>query len=228
MSSLIAEKIAAIGPTIPPHVRLIAVTKEVSVPAMREAYAAGIRDFGENHLQEAMAKQAQLQDLTDICWHFIGHLQANKAKKAIACFPWIHSVDSLKLAQRLNRLASEAIEAGTIKTPPQVCLQIKVLADPHKYGWSVGQLLADLPILDSLQWLQVRGLMSILPVGLSEAESLAAFCQVREIAAQIQQQNWSNLDLNQLSMGMSADYLLAIKAGATMIRLGRIIFGERQ
>ncbi len=228
MSSLIAEKIESIRQTIPADVRLIAITKQVPVEVMREAYAAGIRDFGENRLQEAIAKQEQLQDLSDICWHFIGHLQANKAKKAIACFRWIHSVDSLKLAQRLNRLADEAIKEGAIATPPQVCLQVKVLPDPDKYGWLVEQLYRDLPILDSLRSLQVRGLMTILPLGLSEAEILAAFGQVREIAAQIQQQSWSNLDMNELSMGMSADYLLAVKAGATMIRLGRILFGERK
>ena len=228
MSSLIAEKIESIRQKLPADVRLIAVTKQVSVEVMRTAYAVGIRDFGENRLQEAIAKQAQLQDLSDICWHFIGHLQANKAKKALECFPWIHSVDSLKLARRLNRLAGEAIEEGAIINLPQVCLQVKVLPDPHKYGWLVDRLFTDLPILDTLPSLQVKGLMTILPLGLSEAETLAAFSKVREIAAQIQQQNWSNLDIHELSMGMSADYLLALKAGATMIRLGRILFGERK
>ena len=221
MTGLIAQRINQIRQQIPANVRLIAVTKQVSVEAMREAYAAGIRDFGENRIQEALPKQEQLQDLPDICWHFIGHLQINKAKKAIEHFEWIHSVDSLKIAQRLDRLAAK------LPKQPQVCLQVKVLPDPNKYGWDISELLAALPELDRCNHLKIRGLMTILPLGLSESEMLAAFEATRSLAEKIKQQNWSNLSLEELSMGMSADYLLAVKAGATMIRLGRIIFGER-
>ena len=221
MTGLIARRINQIRQQIPANVRLIAVTKQVSVEAMREAYAAGIRDFGENRIQEALPKQEQLQDLPDICWHFIGHLQINKAKKAIEHFEWIHSVDSLKLAQRLDRLAAK------LPKQPQVCLQVKVLPDPNKYGWDISELLAALPELDRCNHLKIRGLMTILPLGLSESEMLAAFEATRSLAEKIKQQNWSNLSLEELSMGMSADYLLAVKAGTTMIRLGRIIFGER-
>ena len=221
MTGLIARRINQIRQQIPANVRLIAVTKQVSVEAMREAYAAGIRDFGENRIQEALPKQEQIQDLPDICWHFIGHLQINKAKKAIEHFEWIHSVDSLKIAQRLDRLAAK------LPKQPQVCLQVKVLPDPNKYGWDISELLAALPELDRCNHLKIRGLMTILPLGLSESEMLAAFEATRSLAEKIKQQNWSNLSLEELSMGMSADYLLAVKAGATMIRLGRIIFGER-
>ena len=221
MTGLIAQRINQIRQQIPANVRLIAVTKQVSVEAMREAYAVGIRDFGENRIQEALPKQEQLQDLPDICWHFIGHLQINKAKKAIEHFEWIHSVDSLKIAQRLDRLAAK------LPKQPQVCLQVKVLPDPNKYGWDVSELLAALPELDRCNHLKIRGLMTILPLGLSESEMLAAFEATRSLAEKIKQQNWSNLSLEELSMGMSADYLLAVKAGTTMIRLGRIIFGER-
>ncbi|MGK7918165.1 MAG: YggS family pyridoxal phosphate-dependent enzyme [Prochloraceae cyanobacterium] len=221
MTGLIAQRINQIRQQIPANVRLIAVTKQVSVEAMREAYAVGIRDFGENRIQEALPKQEQLQDLPDICWHFIGHLQINKAKKAIEHFEWIHSVDSLKLAQRLDRLAAK------LPKQPQVCLQVKVLPDPNKYGWDVSELLAALPELDRCNHLKIRGLMTILPLGLSESKMLAAFEATRSLAEKITQQDWSNLSLEELSMGMSADYLLAVKAGTTMIRLGRIIFGER-
>ncbi len=221
MTGLIARRINQIRQQIPANVRLIAVTKQVSVEAMREAYAAGIRDFGENRIQEALPKQEQIQDLPDICWHFIGHLQINKAKKAIEHFEWIHSVDSLKIAQRLDRLAAK------LPKQPQVCLQVKILPDPNKYGWDISELLAALPELDRCNHLKIRGLMTILPLGLSESEMLAAFEATRSLAEKIKQQNWSNLSLEELSMGMSADYLLAVKAGATMIRLGRIIFGER-
>jgi hypothetical protein len=221
MVGIIAQRINQIKEQIPAQVRLIAVTKQVSVETIRQAYAAGVRDFAENRLQEALTKQQQLQDLPDICWHFIGHLQTNKAKKALQHFQWIHSVDSLKLAQHLNRLA------GELSCQPQVCLQVKVLADPNKYGWQVSELLADLNQLNLCQNLNIQGLMTILPLGLSESEALAAFKATQQLAAQIKNQHWSHIQMNHLSMGMSGDYLLAIQAGATMIRLGTIIFGAR-
>jgi hypothetical protein len=221
MTGLITERIAHIRQQLPAGVRLIAVTKQVSVDAMREAYAAGIRDFGESRTQEAEAKVAQLKDLPNLNWHLIGHLQNNKAKKALEQFQWIHSCDSLKLAQRLNRIAAE------LSLRPQVCLQVKVVPDPDKYGWTVPELLADLPELDQCDAIQIQGLMTILPLGLSQQESLAVFERTRELAEKIRQQNWSNLQMQELSMGMSGDYPLAVQAGATMVRLGRIIFGER-
>jgi PLP dependent protein len=221
MTGSIAERIATVRDQLPAGVRLIAVTKQVPVDAMREAYLAGVRDFGESRLQEAEAKIAQLKDLPDLNWHLIGHLQSNKAKKALEQFQWIHSCDNLKLAQRLNRLATE------LSLKPNVCLQVKVVHDPEKYGWSIPELLADLPQLDQCTALQIRGLMTILPLGLSSQESLQVFERTRELLVKIGQQNKSNLHMQELSMGMSDDYLLAVQAGATQVRLGRIIFGER-
>lgn len=216
----IAQRIVQIQKQIPPHVRLIAVTKKVSVGAMRQAYQAGIRDFGESRLQEAIPKMEQLQDLSDICWHFIGHLQTNKAKKVLEHFQWIHSVDSLSLAQRLNQLAQ------FIPTPPHICLQVKVLPDPNKYGWEIPELFQDLPQLEQFNYLKIQGLMTILPLNLSESDQLSAFVSTRDLAQEINQR--SRLTLSELSMGMSDDYLLAISAGATQIRLGTILFGERE
>ena len=221
MTGSIAERIATIRQQLPTDVRLIAVTKQVSVDAMREAYSAGVRDFGESRIQEAEAKRAQLSDLPDLNWHLIGHLQSNKVKKALEQFQWIHSCDNLKLAQRLNRLATE------LSWKPQVCLQVKIVPDPDKYGWSIPELLADLAELDQCDALQIRGLMTILPFGLSPEESLKVFERTRELALKIGQQTWSNLQMQELSMGMSDDYPLAVQAGATMVRVGRIIFGER-
>jgi pyridoxal phosphate enzyme (YggS family) len=221
MTGLITERIVNIRQQLPPGVRLIAVTKQVSVDAMREAYAAGVRDFGESKVQEAEAKLAQLGDLPDLNWHLIGHLQSNKAKKAVEHFQWIHSCDSLNLAQRLNRLAVE------LSMRPKICLQVKVAPDPNKYGWTVPELLADLSELNQCDALNIQGLMTILPLGLSQQESLEVFERTRELAEKIRQQNWSNLQMQELSMGMSNDYSLAVQAGATMVRLGRIIFGER-
>ncbi len=221
MTGSIAQKIDLINQQIPDRVRLVAVTKQVSVPKMREAYGAGVKDFGENRLQEALVKQQELQDLPDICWHFIGHIQKNKAKKIVEHFQWIHSVDSLSLAKRLDRLAAE------LSRQPKVCLQVKILPDPDKYGWHVPELWADLPELDKCQNLNIQGLMTILPLGLTSEEVAIAFKKTQQLATEIKEQNWQNISMQELSMGMSGDYLLAIEAGATMIRLGRTIFGER-
>ena len=221
MTGSIAQRITEIRQQLPESVRLIAVTKQVPVDAMREAYVAGVRDFGESRIQEAELKQTQLLDLPDITWHLIGHLQSNKARKALEIFQWIHSLDSLKLAQRLDELA-----AGQ-PSKPHVCLQVKLLPDANKSGWTVPELLADLPSLDQCSNLQIQGLMTIPPLDLDSSEILAVFDRTRELADKIRQQNWLNIHIQQLSMGMSADYQQAVQAGATMIRLGRIIFGER-
>lgn len=222
MTDLILHNINQIRDKIPATVRFIAVTKTVSAEAIRVAYQAGIRDFGENRVQEAVEKQAQLQDLIDVNWHLIGHLQSNKAITAIEQFDWIHSVDSLKLARRLDRLAEEKQHS------PQICLQVKVLPDPDKFGWTAKELLEDLPKLDELQHIKVRGLMTILPQGLNPSEAKEAFDSTRELSEQIRQQNWSHIQMQELSMGMSSDYPLAVESGATMIRLGQIIFGARR
>lgn len=221
MTGLISQKIDSIIQEIPPDVELIAITKQVGLEAMREAYAAGVRNFGENRLQEALVKQEKLQDLSDINWHFIGHIQKNKAKKVIENFHWIHSVDSLSLAQRLNRLAIES------DLTPQVFLQVKVLPDLNKYGWEATSLLQDLEQLNQLNQLDYQGLMTILPFGLSSVATLAAFQETQKLATLIEQENYPQLKTKELSMGMSGDYKLAIQAGATKIRLGRTIFGDR-
>ena len=217
----ITDRIEQIRAKIPDSVRLIAVTKQVSIEAMRAAYAAGIRDFGESKVQEAADKQAALSDLADVTWHLIGHLQTNKAAKAIEQFGWIQSVDSLKLAQRLDVLAGSAKQ-------PSVCLQVKILPDPNKYGFAIDELLKNLEALDRCTHLHIAGLMVIPPYELAPEQTQSVFEQARELAGEIRQQPWTNLHLEELSMGMSNDYLLAIQAGATMIRLGRILFGDRQ
>ncbi|PSB00638.1 YggS family pyridoxal phosphate-dependent enzyme [Merismopedia glauca] len=217
----IAERIYEISQQLPSNVRLIAVSKYVSVEAMRQAYRAGIRDFGESRVQEAQIKQKQLSDLPDITWHLIGHLQSNKSRKAIELFDWIHSVDSLNLAQRLDQIADEI---GKI---PQVCLQVKVLPDENKYGWSIPELLTDLSELDRCQHIQIRGLMTIAPLDLTIEQTLQVFQEINHLGDRIRQQTWLNIHISELSMGMSGDYHLAIQAGSTMIRLGQVIFGER-
>jgi PLP dependent protein len=216
----LSQHIHRLRQTLPTSVRLIAVTKQVPVAAMRIAYGAGIRDFGENRIQEAEAKQAELRDLPDITWHLIGHLQANKAQKALDLFQWIHSVDDLKIAERLDRLAT------TQATPPQVCLQVKLRDDPNKYGWTVPQLWADLPQLDQLQHLNIQGLMTIAPLGLDAPALADLFQSAHTLAQAIAQKPWAHLRMAELSMGMSDDYPAAVAAGATMVRLGRGLFKE--
>lgn len=217
----IAHNIETIRRDLPASVKLMAVTKQVSVAQMREAYAVGIRDFGESKIQEAQAKQQELADLPDICWHLIGHLQGNKVRKAVQIFEWIHSVDSLKLVQQIDRVATE------LATSPNICLQVKILPDPDKYGWTIPELLADLPQISEFEHLKIRGLMAIPPLGLTLAQTQQFFEQTRDLSHQIAQQPGSNLQMSELSMGMSGDYLPAISAGATIIRLGSILFGDR-
>jgi pyridoxal phosphate enzyme (YggS family) len=185
---------------------------------MRSAYEAGVRDFGESRVPEAIDKQAALADLPDICWHMIGHLQTNKARKALQIFDWIQAVDSLKLLQNLERIARE------IQVRPSICLQVKIWPDPQKYGWSVAELLADLEAIAQCQQLQIQGLMAIAPLGLTPEESKAFFLELRQLRDQINHHNWSHIALPELSMGMSNDYLLAVANGATMVRVGSKIF----
>ncbi|TVR15299.1 MAG: YggS family pyridoxal phosphate-dependent enzyme [Phormidium sp. GEM2.Bin31] len=217
----IADRVAKIRPTLPESVRLIAVSKLKPASAIRQAYEAGIRDFGESRIQEAIAKQEELEDLEDITWHFIGHLQTNKAKLALERMQWIHSVDRLKLAREIQRLVDKGSPC------PNLCLQVKFRPDANKSGWDWSELRQDLPQLDDLRGLKVQGLMTILPFGLPPEESRAIFQEARQGCDRLQEQSWKHLHFWQLSMGMSADYPLAVEAGSTMVRLGRILFGDR-
>jgi pyridoxal phosphate enzyme (YggS family) len=211
------QRLRRVQAHIPPHVRLVAVTKAVPVPVIRHAYALGLRDFGENRVQEAQAKAQALADLPDITWHLIGHLQSNKARAALRLFRWIHSVDSLALAQKLDHLSQE------LPHPPQLLLQVKLRPDPHKYGWTVPELLAALPALRQLHHVTFVGLMTILPLGLTASERQAVFAELPALGARI----YPQLPVREYSMGMSDDYLQALAAGATIVRLGRCLFGER-
>ena len=223
LESLIRDRIVALGEEIPADVTLMAVTKRVSVERMRIAYGCGLRHFGESRIQEALPKQEALADAPDLVWHFIGKLQSNKAQKAIAHFDWIHSVDSLKLAQRLDRLA------GEMNRFPNLCLQVKLLPDPNKSGWDVADLREALPELYKLKQVMIRGLMVIPPLGLTPDKLQRCFMDAATLAKEIRQESktvWPQFD--QLSMGMSGDYREAIAAGSTVVRLGRTIFGERE
>ncbi len=217
----IANNIETIRRDLPPSVRLMAVSKQVPAALMREAYAVGIRDFGESRIQEAEAKQQELADLPDLCWHLIGHLQGNKVRKAVQLFDWIHSVDSLKLLQQIDRVC------GELDKKIDSCLQVKILPDPDKYGWEIPDLFTDLPQIAQCEYLNIRGLMAIPPLGLTTAQTQQLFERTRDLSQQIAQRSGVNLQITELSMGMSGDYLPAIAAGATIVRLGSILFGQR-
>ena len=217
----IQDRLAAVRPSIPSQVRLIGVSKKQPSDAIRAAYAANLRDFGESKVQEAITKQHELADLTDITWHLVGHLQTNKARKAVEHFDWIHSVDSLKIAKRLNVVAAE------IGRRPYCCLQVKIRPDPPKYGFSLDELWKVLPQLNGFEHLKIVGLMTIPPEESSRAEIEAIFKQAKEFANQINGKGFDRLQMSELSMGMSKDYLIAISAGSTMVRLGTTLFGDR-
>jgi PLP dependent protein len=197
---------------------LVAISKGATVEQMREAYAVGQRDFGESRIQATVEKQAALADLPDICWHLIGQLQSNKVRKAVQMYQVIHSVDSLKLCQQIDRVA------GELGKSPQVFLQVKMLPDPQKSGWDVTDLLIDLPEINQCKFIKINGLMSIPPMGLSDQELMYLFISVADLQNTINQYDYPSINLKYLSMGMSQDYQLAVAAGSSIIRVGSKIF----
>lgn len=217
----ITQRLHRLRQQIPPSVRLIAVSKTFGPEVVRAGYKAGLRDFAENKVQEALEKQSALGDLPDVTWHFIGRLQSNKTRKILENFDWIHSIDSLKLAERLERQAAELGKC------PHCYLQVKLMADPTKGGFEVAALRSALPRLCKLTHLNIVGLMVIPPSGLSAAQTQAVFEQARELAQQINEQTQGKLPTHELSMGMSGDFKLAIAAGSTALRIGSALFGQR-
>jgi PLP dependent protein len=214
----IAQRLAIIRQAIPETVQLVAVSKGASVEQMREAYAAGARNFGESRIQATAEKQAALTDLPDIRWHLIGQLQSNKVRKAVQMFDVIQSVDSLKLYQQINKIASE------LDKFPQVYLQVKMLPDPQKTGWEVANLRLDLPEINRCEGLRVTGLMVIAPLGLTSHKLLEMFITAANLQKEINQHNYQFIEIKHLSMGMSQDYKIAVQAGSSLIRIGSKIF----
>jgi hypothetical protein len=201
----------------PRQVHLLAVSKAHPANAIRAAYAAGQRLFGENYLQEALNKQVELTDLV-IEWHFIGPIQSNKTQPIAQHFDWVHSVDRLKIAQRLNMARPEHLP------PLQICLQVNVSQEQTKSGLSMDETAELAHAVAGLPRLKLRGLMAI-PAPTHDIElQRAQFRQVRETFETLQQQG---MMLDTLSIGMSDDYAAAIAEGATIVRIGSAIFGPR-
>ena len=194
----------------PDEVTLVAVTKGVTVEAIREAVSAGIRYFGENRVQEAEAKRAELRDLPgEVTWHMVGHLQTNKVKTALRLFDIIHSVDSLLLAEAISRRAAS-------RQP--IFLEVNVSREPSKYGFSLNELTDQHRAIAALPNIEVKGLMTVAPQVENAEDVRPIFSRLRQAA--------QALDLRELSMGMSDDFEVAIEEAATHVRIGRALFGE--
>jgi pyridoxal phosphate enzyme (YggS family) len=222
--STIAENISTLAERIhnaaqaaqrdPASVALLAVSKTKPASDLREAYAAGLRDFGENYLQEALGKQTELSDLP-LIWHFIGPIQSNKTRAIAENFAWVHSVDRLKIAQRLS-------EQRPADLPPlNICIQVNVSGEASKSGCTPEDLPALAQAISALPHLRLRGLMAIPEPTEDSDEQNAAFAAVRTLQDQL------NLPLDTLSMGMSHDLEAAIAQGATWVRIGTALFGAR-
>ncbi|MGF0240458.1 YggS family pyridoxal phosphate-dependent enzyme [Rhodococcus sp. IEGM1300] len=195
-------------------VQLLAVSKTKPAEALREAYAAGLHNFGENYLQEALGKQLELADLP-LIWHFIGPIQSNKTRAIAEHFAWVHSVDRLKIAQRLS-------EQRPADLPPlNICIQVNVSGEASKSGCTPADLPALASAISRLPRINLRGLMAIPEPTEDRAAQDAAFAAVQHL------QNSLDLPLDTLSMGMSHDLESAIAMGATWVRIGTALFGAR-
>lgn len=193
---------------------LLAVSKTKPAAAIREAHACGVVDFGENYLQEALAKQQELADLP-LTWHFIGPIQSNKTKPIAEHFHWVHSVDRLKIAERLSA------QRPTHLPPLNICLQVNVSGEASKSGCAPEELPALAAAVAALPNLHLRGLMAIPEPTEDRAQQHAAFARLQQLSHSL------NLPLDTLSMGMSHDLEAAIAEGATWVRIGTALFGAR-
>ena len=206
-------------------VTLLAVSKTKPASAVEQAYLAGQHDFGENYLQEAVEKIAQLSHLPELCWHFIGPIQSNKTKQIAQNFTWVHSVDRAKVAIRLNTHLNEYLSEisqpnNCQDTPLNICLQVNISEESSKSGIMASELFSLAEVVDNCDKLTLRGLMAI-P---EKNTGVASYEKMQHLFKKLQAQ-YSTVDT--LSMGMSNDLTIAIAHGSTMVRVGRAIFGER-
>ena len=208
----------------PDEITLMAVSKTFPPDPIREAYAAGVRVFGENRVQEFAAKADLLRGLADAEWHLIGHLQTNKAGKAVELFSAVDSVDSVRLAERLN---SAAEKAGKTLS---VLVEINVGGEEAKSGVAPGSGELEQILAGTSQWknLQIRGLMTVPPYTDDPEGARPFFRQLREIRNQIAARSLPSVSMEVLSMGMSHDFEVAIEEGSTCVRVGTAIFGARE
>lgn len=201
-------------------VTLIAVSKTKPVSMLKEAYALGCRDFGENKVQELMDKYEELPK--DIRWHMIGHLQTNKVKYIVGKTTLIHSVDSLHLAEAISK------EAGKKDVTVDILVEVNVAEEESKFGTTSEQAVALVEEIAALPNISIKGLMTIAPYVENSEENRQYFDALKQLSVDITRKSIDNVNMNVLSMGMTGDYMTAIEEGATYVRVGTGIFGERQ
>jgi len=201
-------------------VKLLAVTKTVAPDRIRLAYEAGLSELGENRVQEAAAKRPTLSDLT-VTWHLIGHLQSNKARPARELFHWVHSVDSLRVAEKLHQAA---VCSGD-RLP--VLLEVNLGGEATKSGVGEDQVIPLVEQIAPLETLELRGLMVIPPFFDDPEQARPFFRRLRQLAREVKARGIPNVSMQELSMGMSHDFEVAIEEGATIVRVGTAIFGPR-
>ncbi|MFJ1268216.1 YggS family pyridoxal phosphate-dependent enzyme [Legionella lytica] len=200
------------------EVLLLAASKQQSAESIAQLYELGVRDFGENYFQEAQEKINALKDLP-LCWHFIGPIQSNKAKNIARAFNWVHSVNRLKIAQILS-------ENRPSNLPPlNLCLQVNLIPEETKSGINPEEVTELALAVSQLPHLKLKGLMTIPPPEQAPQKQYELYMQMNQLLKTLNQKLGLNMDT--LSMGMSDDLVPAIKAGATIVRIGRAIFGER-
>lgn len=203
----------------PEEVTLIAVSKTKSISMIEEAYREGTRDFGENKVQEILDKYPVLP--TDIRWHMIGHLQRNKVKYIIDKVYLIHSVDSLRLAEEISSQATKK------QVDVNILVEINIAQEKSKFGISRIEALQLVEDIAQLPHIYIKGLMTVAPFVENPEDNREYFQQIKKLSVDIMKKNIDNVNMSVLSMGMTGDYTVAIEEGATMVRVGTGIFGER-
>lgn len=203
----------------PKEVTLIAVSKTKPVSDLMEAYNYGIRDFGENKVQELCEKYEVMPK--DIKWHMIGHLQTNKVKYIVDKVALIHSVDSLKLAKQIEK------EAAKKNVIVNILVEVNVAAEESKFGTTNEEAIELVMEISKLQHIKINGLMTIAPFTAEPENNRKYFAKLKQLSVDIMDKNTDNINMNVLSMGMTGDYMVAIEEGATYVRVGTGIFGNR-
>ena len=201
-------------------IRLIVVSKQVSSEKIIEAYQAGSKCFGENKVQEAISKIDEV-NAKDVSWHFIGHLQKNKIKYLDSRFDLIHSIDSFSLAEKISAHCEGR------NRQQSVLLQVNISGEEAKFGMTPSELEEQLPSFGQLQGIKVQGLMTIPPQNPDAENSRQYYSALRELRDKFQAKNIEGIELKELSMGMTNDYSIAVEEGATLVRVGTAIFGQR-
>lgn len=201
------------------EVTLITVSKTKPVSMLREAYDAGSRDFGENKVQELLDKLPQMPE--DVRWHMIGHLQRNKVKYIVDKVYLIHSVDSVRLAEEISK---EAIKK---QVEVNILVEVNVAQEESKFGTTTEEAVTLVEAISKLPCIHIKGLMTIAPYVEDEEENRVIFQKLKQLSVDIESKNIDNISMSVLSMGMTGDYRVAVEEGATYVRVGTGIFGER-